>query len=271
MPQESWQAKLELEYEAANRITRLRKNSHLGPLRVLKPFYLDNPQGSECHTYIIHPPGGIANQDQLQTSIRLEDNAQVLLAGTGATKFYQSFADQTTSVNNTLRLENSSLEWLPFENIFFQNAKSKTSAHIFLKNSRLMYWDICYVDYGDKTWVDSSLRLFIEDSLFLQEKFIYNSLAKNNICLANNYPISAIFILHPTQEPLLEEVREIIKAMSFAPEDCSLAATRIDKTTIIRGLAVKTRFIWQAFNSIWQTTRQAVVGLPPMPPRIWNT
>ena len=271
MSKDSWQATLELEYEASGSTTRLRKNAHQGPLRVLKPFYLKNAQSNECHTYIIHPPGGIANQDQLATSVLLKKDAKVLLTGTGAAKYYQSFAGQTTRVSHNLKLENSSLEWLPFENIFFKDAKSTTSATIFLQSSRLMYWDICYVDYGQKTSVDTSLKISIDNSLFLQEKCLYDIFAQSNICLSNNYPISAIFILHPTSRLLLEELREIIKNMNFDPEECSLAASCIDETIIIRGLATKTRCIWQAFTSMWQATRQAVLGLAPIPPRIWNT
>ena len=51
-----WEAKLELDFALRNNKTMLVQRRHYGPLTVQRPFY---PEGTVCHVYVLHPPGGI--------------------------------------------------------------------------------------------------------------------------------------------------------------------------------------------------------------------
>ena len=51
-----WLAELSLRYEHRSSRTVIAARRHQGPLTVQKPFY---PEGAVCHTYVLHPPGGV--------------------------------------------------------------------------------------------------------------------------------------------------------------------------------------------------------------------
>src|SRR4051794_18255979 len=76
-PAGRWSAALALRYALVKEKTVLMQRAHRGPLFVQRPFY---PEGDAvCHTYLLHPPGGIVGGDALETRIDVESGGQVLL------------------------------------------------------------------------------------------------------------------------------------------------------------------------------------------------
>jgi urease accessory protein len=137
---ERWQGKLDLRFAKAANRTVLRKRSHFGPLRVQKPLY---PEGPEiCHVVVIHPPGGLANRDDLSIALTLEEGAHSVITTPGATRWYKAKDGSTLRVTIVLRA-GAVLEWLPNENIYFASASARTTLRIELaKGAIACGWDI---------------------------------------------------------------------------------------------------------------------------------
>ena len=52
--------------------TVLKHRYQLGPLAVQRPLY---PDGKTCHSYLLHPPGGVVGGDTLNIDISVESGA----------------------------------------------------------------------------------------------------------------------------------------------------------------------------------------------------
>ena len=115
-----WLASLDLEFGRRADATILARRSHLGPLRVQKPFY---PEGAEvCHTLLLHPPAGIAGGDALEITATATGDAHALLTTPGAGKWYRSAAPWASQRLNFEVGVGGVLEWLPQETIVFDGA-----------------------------------------------------------------------------------------------------------------------------------------------------
>jgi urease accessory protein len=115
-----WHARLSLGFANDRGTTRLIERSHVGPLRVQKPLYPEQP--SVCHAIVVHPPGGVVGGDQLAIHCTVGDGAHALVTTPGAAKWYRanghvSRQDLALSVG-----AGGSLEWLPQETIFYNGA-----------------------------------------------------------------------------------------------------------------------------------------------------
>ena len=137
---ERWQGKLDLRFTKAENRTIISGRRHLGPLRIQKPLY---PEGPEiCHVVVVHPPGGVADGDDLSIHLRLEAGAQSLITTPGATKWYKAKEGSTFQVEIELGA-GAILEWLPNENIYFSNASARTTFRIRLADgAAALGWDI---------------------------------------------------------------------------------------------------------------------------------
>ena len=60
---------MKLGYAAKDGQSLLARQERQGPLFVQKPFYPEGPR--TCHTYIIHPPGGVVGGDALGLDVTL--------------------------------------------------------------------------------------------------------------------------------------------------------------------------------------------------------
>jgi urease accessory protein len=135
-----WQGKLDLRFTRMANRTILSGRRHIGPLRIQKPLY---PEGPEiCHVVVIHPPGGLADRDDLSVHLTLEEGAHSVITTPGATKWYKANEGSTSRVEAALRA-GAVLEWLPNENIYFLNASAKTVFRLELADSATACgWDI---------------------------------------------------------------------------------------------------------------------------------
>ena len=83
----SWHARLELGFRDSGTRTVLAHRRHIGPLMVQRPFY---PEGSICHVYLLHPPGGLVGGDSLTVDVDVAGGARALVTTPAAGKFYRS-------------------------------------------------------------------------------------------------------------------------------------------------------------------------------------
>lgn len=267
-----WPAHLRLNYTGQNSRTVISKRQHHGPLNIQKPFY---PEGGVCHTYLLHPPGGIASGDDLHIDIQLNHHAHGLLTTPASGKFYRSNGS-FAHVKQHFSIDQSSLlEWMPQENIFFTGARVQQHTRFQLSNqARLLAWDIsCFgrpacnepwdkgdLDQRTEVWRDDK-PLFIERNLFNGE----DALMSASWGLAGQ-PVSALMLACPATRDDLKSCQETLSVRHGM-----VAPTLIGDLLVVRYLGAKVEEAKNCFFKVWQRMRPALAGTDVCVPRIWFT
>jgi urease accessory protein len=268
-----WQARLELGYEARGGKTRLVHRRMRGPLAVQRPFY---PQGGICHSYLLHPPGGVVGGDELDIDVRVADGAHALVTTPGATKFYRC-AGLTAHQTQHLRVEAGGiLEWLPQENIFFPGASSRLRTHIEVAaGGRFLGWELQCLGRpaNHETFsfgtIDSRCEVRLEgrrvliDQLQVRGLDLFDAAAgmRGHAMVASLYAV-------PADDAMQQQIQTLIDER-FA--DRAIGATLVDSVLAVRMLGQNTEDIQAVLIPLWELLRQQALGLEPCPPRIWST
>lgn len=136
-----WRASLELGLECTERCTILRRNVHEGPLRVQRALYPESD--GTCHLYLLHPPGGLVQGDELRVEIEIGKGASCLVTTPGATKVYRSEGRCCRSTTDIRVDDGGVFEWLPQETILFDGARvvAKTSIEL-ADDASFIGWDV---------------------------------------------------------------------------------------------------------------------------------
>src|SRR5579859_481720 len=127
-----WRGHPKLPFDHRLSRTTLERREHVGPLLVQRALYPEGPR--VCHAVLLHPPGGIAQGDELLLDAELHPSARALLTTPGATKWYRSVGGWA---RNSLELalgENTTREWLPRENLVFDGARIQNRLHVRLSS-----------------------------------------------------------------------------------------------------------------------------------------
>ncbi|TAL87544.1 MAG: urease accessory protein [Candidimonas sp.] len=139
---DEWHAKLSLSFaKQATGKTALVERKHEGPLLVQKALYPEGPK--VCHIAILHPPSGIAGGDVLTIDIHASTGAHALLTTPGATRWYKANGRHASQTIHIALDADARLDWLPQENIVFEQAQATLSTHLHLQTgSRAIGWEI---------------------------------------------------------------------------------------------------------------------------------
>lgn len=273
--QAGWRASLELEYERRLAKTCLVKKQHCGPLMVQKPFY---PEAEQCcHTYLIHPPGGIAGGDQLYINAQINDNSHVLITTPAATKFYRSIGPQALQQQILNVSSNAILEWLPQETVYFSEANvvNKTIFHIHPTTS-LFAWEIQCLgltaqqqDFELGSCIQR-LEVWQQNKPLILEtnRFIGGDQQLQSACGMNGYKALATFIIKDPKQCL---DNSIIMAVKSNYHSIVTASTYVHGFFIIRALAEYAEEIKNYFTQVWHYARPLMIAQDACPPRIWKT
>src|SRR4051794_8349792 len=136
-----WHAELELGYEVRAGRSVLVRRRHHGPLAVQRPFHPE-PDGT-CHTYVLHPPGGVVGGDQLCLQAHVGRNARVLLTTPAATKLYRSGGRPARVFQHVTVASGARCEWLPQETIAYAGAEVSIETRFELEpGATLLAWDV---------------------------------------------------------------------------------------------------------------------------------
>ncbi len=264
-----WQAQLELGFAPRLDRTALVHRKQRGPLAVQRPFY---PEGETCHTYLLHPPGGVVGGDSLDIHCDVLQGAHALITTPGATKFYQSAgaaAEQTQSLHIAA---GACLEWLPQENIFFPGAITRLQTKIELSESaRFIGWEIhclglpVIADGFDSGQAEFQLIIERDDRPLLLERLRVTPDKLHAKAGLRGLPVNATLLATPAGATELDQVRELLLATPDA------GVTLIDDLLVVRYLGDSTELCRNLFTKIWAAIRTSVTGRPPCPPRIWST
>jgi urease accessory protein len=285
----SWVAKINLDYRVRSGKTALTDMAFEGPLRVQRPFY---PEGGRCHTYLLHPPGGMVSGDQISISANVFEGAKALITTPSAGKVYgadtaQVSQSQTVTLN---ALDHSQLEWLPQETIVFNGAKAHLKTHIEVGATASVFaWDM--VSFGrphGEHWfkegsVKQTLTVNIEGVPVLEERFATDPelrILKSQVGLMGYSHMATLFVVSPSSEANYERWRDLVRGYLDSKERPSearnlskliVAATSKPKVLVVRALSSDIELLRNTFIEIWQLLRPEVLSEAGDVPRIWNT
>ena len=270
-----WAARLELDYEHENGVTRLARRRHFGPLLVQKPFY---PEGGEvCHSLLLHPPGGIAGGDCLEIEVTVGVEARALITTPGATKWYRSAGPLAQQHTTLLIGARASLEWLPQENIVFDRAHARMTTRVDLaEGACYIGWDITRLgrtasgerfDAGEfrcRTEVQRAGRRLWGDYAQIEGGA---SLLRSPAGLAGRPVMGTLLVAAPaTERGLLDACRKV----SPHP-DAHWGVTEVPGLLVARYLGASAEAARSYFVALWRLARPALLGRELCLPRIWST
>ena len=272
-----WEAELRLGYQKRTDKTRLIDSKRRGPLAVQRAFY---PEGDVCHTYLLHPPGGVVGGDQLEVKLKVADQARVLLTTPGATKFYRSLG-ATSSLNQTLYVEaGGALEWMPLENIFFPGTRSRLKTEVHLSQGALfMGWEInCLGRPANKErfelgTINANLRVYRDGTPILFDRFATEGLSLVDAPVGlRGASAQATFIATLDDPDLVEQVQAYLEEHLEEQGGSSLGgATLIDGLLCVRLIGEQSQKFLKILVGIWTLIRPTVMNIPACAPRIWAT
>lgn len=270
-----WEAKLDLSFARRDQKTILTGKKHSGPLLVQKPFY---PEANGCcHIYLIHPPGGIVGGDYIHLTAKLEESSHALITTPGATKFYRSIGPVATQKQEIHLADNASLEWLPQETVFYNQANANVLTSIHLnENNRFFAWEIqclglpaqkefftagqCTQKFeiwkGNRPVLLETNRLNGDDDILLADWGLQGEKSLGTFVISDqNDSIST------------ERITQILQQQ---PE-LTASYTRVNGLLIVRALSTYAEIIKQLFTKLWQTLRPDILDIKSSAPRIWLT
>ncbi|WP_258180325.1 urease accessory protein UreD [Photobacterium kishitanii] len=276
---QGWQAQLNLSFYPRGNKTILLHKKQQGPLAIQRPFY---PEGNICHAYLLHPPGGVVGGDSLTITTRVAPCAHSLITTPGATKFYRSSEGKIAQQSQTLVVEeNSYLEWLPQENIFFTDAKVSLTTRIELASTaRFMGWELhCFgrpalnEGLGDGS-VTGKTEIWIANKPILTERLAVNGQDKRFFINGlQKFSLTASFFITSDSPELLALVQALLDQQQqyYSSQQLIVAVTQIEGILVVRALAHWSETIMAVFVKVWQQVREQWLGYTPVVPRIWAT
>jgi urease accessory protein len=274
----AWKASLHLGFARSHGASRLVERAHAGPLRLQKPLY---PEGPDiCHGIIVHPPGGVVGGDQLAISATLAEHAGALLTTPGAAKWYRSNGRISRQEVQLDIGAGASLEWLPQETIFFDDACVDLVQNIDLA-SDASYIGAEILCFGRTASGESYQRGRVRQQTQIRRggKLLWHErglltggsttmtsplgLAGKTVCA------TLIACGKPLPASLLAELRE--QMAGNAMDDAWTGATQMKSVLVARYLGNASEAAREWMKLCWMHIRPALLGREAIAPRIWNT
>ncbi|MCG6862268.1 MAG: urease accessory protein UreD [Chromatiaceae bacterium] len=268
----AWLGKLDLDLDVRAGRTVLVRQRHIGPLRVQRAFY---PEGSACHLYLLHPPGGVVGGDRLEIALDVASGARVLATTPGASKFYRSPGALAISQQRLKVAGGGQLEWFPQENILFPGARLRSETAIELAgDARFIGWEIHSLgrpvirERFDTGTADFLFNLHREGEPLLRERLrVREGEGLDGPTGLRGLPIVATFIATGASSRDLDAARQSL------PDENELliGLTLMDDLLVARCLAPAVESAHQTFRLLWGILRPRLMGRDACPPRIWST
>ena len=268
--EQGWRARLQLEYSERERRTYLSSRSHIGPLVVQRAFH---PEGDTCHTYIVHPPGGIVGGDELRLEAKANVGTQVLLTTPAATKFYRS-AGPWAHLTQIAEVEHAQLEWLPQETIFYPGSRVQSATRVMLRGDspHFVGWEIPCLGLPAREQAFDCGELRLDFGLWKGELPLFidrmrlsgDSLARKAQWGLAGFEALGTLLAYPATKAHVESCRGISC-------DLETAVTLVDNVLVCRALASQAEPIKQWFVALWCELRPQLLGRAAHRPRIWAT
>lgn len=276
VPTEShgWKAHLELTLAHQRDRTIVQRARHQGPLRVQRAFYPE--ADGTCHVYLLHPPGGVVQGDELEVFLELKDSSQCLITTPGATKLYRS-EEQCCRISANIRVgRGARCEWLPQETIAFCGARAVLATQVELEpGASFIGWDVLCLgrpaagEHFVRGELSSRLSVTRTGAPLLCEHLVLDggSPALHQAWGMRGFSAVGMLVLAVPDRQWVESVRA---RMSGAPESDTLTSgTELDGISVFRAMGRSTEAVKHALTEIWQCCREQLGTDGNHLPRIW--
>ena len=272
----NWTADLQLRFQYEDHRTVMTERRHAGPLQVQKPLY---PEGrAVCHTVILHPPGGMAEGDTVKIEVTQGPDSKTVLTSPAAAKWYKSkknFASQDIRISLGQRAQ---LDWLPPENILFENARADFRFHLELgEEASAIGWETFV--FGRRAmgehWDSGALRInsqFVDrQGLLWAEKA--NIAGGSRLRTATQglaaFPVAGmLWAAAPKCNQTLAET--LAPSLPFT-DTLRAGVTCLNRgVLVVRAVAQKIEPLRDLMVSCWRVLRPAIHGRHSQPLRLWS-
>lgn len=268
-----WQAELDLSFIRRDDRTLLAAKSHRGPLQIQKTLYPDGP--GICQATVLHPPGGVADGDELTVTARLGPGSRVCLITCGATKWYRSPRDGAQQRLRFTLAAGAALEWLPRESILFDGSKPDMQLDVELApGSQFLGWEIlCFGRRASgEAWRRGGLRL--HSRIRQSGRPLWSERA--NILAGSGFDSSPVGLggysvsgtMLAAGANIGVELLAACRAVAGG-RDSRLGVTSTPLMLVARYLGHSSQDAFGWFASIWKVLRPALLGQPAIAPRLW--
>lgn len=264
-----WLARLELEIGREHGASRLRRNRHLGPLRVQKALYPEGPD--VCHAILVHPPGGIKAGDRLEIDARIGAGAHAFVTSPGATKWYRGDHGPAHQCIDLHVDAGAALEWLPQETIYFNGARAVQRQSVRLgEGARYLGVEVmCFGRQASgETFERGEVRLHNEiwsgnRLLWFEQGVITPDLLRGPFGL-DGRTVCATLVAVGSAVPadLIAAIRQL---------DPNLGASQLKSVFIVRLLCNDSEHARRVMTAAWTLLRPHLFGMDAVAPRIWAT
>jgi urease accessory protein len=273
-----WKAVLDLTFIDRGDKTVLKHRSQQGPLAIQRPLY---PEGNPCHSYLLHPPGGVVGGDTLQIKVQAQQGAKALITTPGATKFYRSESKYAKQQQTLHVSKDSRLEWLPQENIFFPDAHVRMDTQVFLETgAQFLGWEMhCFgrpaLNEGYSAGhLIGKTEIYLDNKLLLTEGL--NVLGDDKVLKDKGllgYQMMGTVYISIDDDDFYQLVQSLLINIQQEYKEGALliAASQLENLLVIRALGNWSEVILDCFQKVWQLTREHWTEECPEPPRIWAT
>jgi urease accessory protein len=212
----------------------------------------------------------VVGGDELKLEVDARDAAHALLTTPAASKFYRSDG-RTARQEQILRADDTTLEWLPQESIFYPQARVRSTTRIELgSRAKFIGWEIaCLGLPARKQPFDAGelrlhLELWVDGSPLLIDRLRICGADSNRWGLGGHEAIGTMLV-YPATRAMIDTVR------GLNPAGVELGVTLVDKVLVCRALAAQAEPIKRAFIECWQALRPQLLDRPAVLPRIWAT
>lgn len=269
-----WLAELQLDYAVRRGKTCLVRKKQRGPLTLQRPFY---PEKDICHSYLLHPPGGVVGGDTLDITVQAATGSHCLITTPGATKFYRSKSDLVSTQSQKISVSAGAIvEWLPQQNIFFPEAQSRLKTQVDIATGgKFIGWEVhCFGrPANNETFhqgnISSSTEITIDGELRLVEQLRTedSSLIDSSSGL-RGMAMQGSLIAAPCNQQQRDQLERILHSNQY-PHPIGL--TLVDDVLVIRVLGNQIEPILEIFTQLWTELRTEWLQIPSCSPRIWAT
>ncbi len=271
-------ATLELGFRRDGDVSRLVHRAHFGPLLVQKALY---PEGTgTCHAIIVHPPGGVVGGDELRMDIEVGTGAHAVLSTPGAAKWYRANGHVSAQHIELRAHADATLEWMPQETIFFNEADVLLDATVRLTgNARFLGCEIlcfgrsAHGERFERGRVRQRLRIERDGQpLWLEQGTLAagGALMASPLGLGGQTVCASLVVVGATLGT------EGMAALRSACQDAAggignTGATQMKSVILVRYLGHSSEAARRAMLAAWQQLRPVLVGREAPELRIWHT